>query len=54
MDHIVYLDARAKELENLENGNKTMIVRGAMGRKLPYGKVMFQMFCILLKIKEMV
>ncbi|WP_372947056.1 hypothetical protein [Mariniphaga sp.] len=39
MDHIVYLDARAKELENLENGSKTMIVRGAMGRKLPYGRV---------------
>jgi hypothetical protein len=39
MDHIVYLDSRAKELENLENGTKTMLVRGAMGRKLPYGKV---------------
>lgn len=39
MDYIVYLDARAKELENLENGNKTMIMRGAMGRKLPHGRV---------------
>jgi len=39
MDHVVYLDAKAKELENLTNGNKSMIIRGAMGRKLPYGRV---------------
>lgn len=39
MDSVVYLDAKAKELDNLKSGNKTMIVRGAMGRKIPYGKV---------------
>ena len=39
MDHIVYLDAQAKELENLLSGNKTMIIRGATGRKLPHGRV---------------
>lgn len=39
MDHVVYLDARAKELEKLLDGRKTMIIRGAAGRKLPYGKV---------------
>lgn len=39
MDHIVYLDARANELEKLLDGSKTMIVRGATGRKLPYGRV---------------
>ncbi len=39
MDHVVYLDYKAKELENLQNGVKTMIIRGAMGRKLPYGRV---------------
>jgi len=39
MDHIVYLDFKAKELENIENGKKSMIIRGAMGRKLPYGRV---------------
>jgi len=39
MDHVVYLDRKAKELENLASGIKTMIIRGAMGRKLPYGKV---------------
>ncbi len=39
MDHIVYLDYKAKELENIINGQKNMIIRGAMGRKLPYGRV---------------
>jgi hypothetical protein len=39
MDHIVYLDFKAKELENLISGEKTMIIRGAMGRKLPYGRI---------------
>jgi hypothetical protein len=39
MDHIVYLDYKAKELENIENGKKNMIISGAMGRKLPYGRV---------------
>lgn len=39
MDHVVYLDFKAKELENLKKGTKTMIIRGAQGRKFPYGKV---------------
>lgn len=39
MDHIVYLDAKAKEMENLLTCKKTMIIRGAAGRKLPYGRV---------------
>jgi hypothetical protein len=39
MDHVVYLDAKAKELDMLINGNKTMIIRGATGRKIPYGRV---------------
>jgi hypothetical protein len=39
MDHIVYLDAKANELESLLSGKKTMIIRGATGRKLPYGRV---------------
>jgi hypothetical protein len=39
MDHVVYLDAKANELEKLLNGIKTMIIRGAAGRKLPYGRV---------------
>ncbi len=39
MDHIVYLDVKAKELENLLAGTKSMIIRGATGRKLPHGRV---------------
>jgi hypothetical protein len=39
MDHVVYLDAKARELENLVKGNKSMILRGANGRKLPHGRV---------------
>jgi len=39
MDHVVYLDASAQELANLIAGKKTMIIRGAAGRKMPYGRV---------------
>lgn len=39
MDHVVYVDAKARELEALLAGEKTMIVRGATGRKLPHGRV---------------
>lgn len=39
MEHVVYLDAKAKELENLLAGRKKMILRGAAGRKMPYGRV---------------
>lgn len=36
---MVYLDAREKELDKLLSAEKTMLVRGAAGRKLPYGRV---------------
>jgi hypothetical protein len=39
MDHVVYLDAGAKELPLLLSGKKTMIIRGATGRKMPHGRV---------------
>ena len=39
MDHVVYVDVKAKELNSFLNGSKTMIIRGATGRKLPYGRV---------------
>jgi len=39
MDHVVYLDAKAGELSKLLVGDKTMIIRGAAGRKMPYGRV---------------
>lgn len=39
MEHLVYCDTKAKVLEKILNGTKTMIIRGAAGRKLPYGRV---------------
>jgi len=38
-DHIVYLDAKARELEMILGGKKTLILRGAAGRKMPHGRV---------------
>lgn len=39
MDHVVYLDTKANEMTKLLEGQKTMIIRGAAGRKMPYGRV---------------
>jgi len=39
MDHVVYVDAKAGEYADLISGKKTMIIRGATGRKIPYGRV---------------
>ena len=39
MDHVVYLDTKAAELAKLLSGEKTMIIRGATGKKIPYGRV---------------
>lgn len=39
MDHLVFPDTGSNELENLINRNKSMIIRGAAERRLPYGKV---------------
>lgn len=39
MDHVVYLDANARELDLLLDHKKSMIIRGAAGRKMPYGRV---------------
>ncbi len=39
MEHLVYCDTKAKVLEKLLEGSKTMIIRGAAGRKLPHGRV---------------
>ncbi len=39
MDHVVYLDSKAKELDLLLSNQKTMIIRGGTGRKMPYGRV---------------
>lgn len=39
MDHVVYVDAKANELSEILSGARTMIVRGAAGRKMPHGRV---------------
>jgi hypothetical protein len=39
MNHVVYLDAKADEMDKIFNNKKTMIIRGATGRKVPYGLV---------------
>jgi hypothetical protein len=39
MDHVVYVDTKGHELDKIVNGSKTMIVRGDMGRRIPYGFV---------------
>ena len=39
MDHVVYVDAKSKEMDKLISREKTMVIRGAAGRKLPHGRV---------------
>jgi len=39
MDHVVYVDVKAGEMEKLINKEKKMIIRGAAGKKMPYGRV---------------
>ncbi len=39
MVHLVYCDDKAKVLEKILAGTKTMIVRGAAGRKIPHSRV---------------
>lgn len=39
MVHLVYCDDKEKVLEKIINGTKTMIVRGAAGRKIPHNRV---------------
>jgi hypothetical protein len=39
MEHLAYCEAKANELERIVKGEKSMLIRGAAGRKLPYGRV---------------
>jgi hypothetical protein len=39
MVHLVYCDDREKVLEKIQKGLKTMIIRGAAGRKIPHSRV---------------
>ena len=40
MVHLVYCDDKAKELWKILDGSKTMIIRGAAGRKIPHSRVL--------------
>ena len=39
MVHLVYCDDKEKVLEKILAGSKTMIIRGAAGRKIPHSRV---------------
>lgn len=39
MVHVVYCDDKEKVLEKIMSGAKTMVVRGAAGRKIPHSRV---------------
>ena len=39
MVHLAYCDDKAKVLEQLLDGTRTMIIRGAAGRKIPHSRV---------------
>lgn len=39
MVHLVYCDDKEKVLEKIVSGKKTMIIRGAAGRKIPHSRV---------------
>ena len=50
MIHLVYCDDKEKVLEKILSGEKTMIVRGAAGRKIPHspvfeGETLYFMIC---------
>ena len=39
MVHLVYCDDKSKVLNKILDGSKTMVVRGAAGRKIPHSRV---------------
>ena len=39
MVHLAYCDDKAKVLEQMVDGSRTMIIRGAAGRKIPHSRV---------------
>lgn len=39
MIHLVYCDDKEKELDKILQGEKTMVIRGAAGRKTPHSRV---------------
>lgn len=39
MIHVVYCDDKSKELSKILNGEKTMVIRGSVSRKVPHSRV---------------
>jgi len=39
MVHLVYCDGKEKVLEKIVQGTKTMVIRGATGKKIPHSRV---------------
>lgn len=39
MEHLVYTDDKSKEILKIIAGTKTMVIRGASGRKIPHSRV---------------
>ena len=39
MHHIVYLHPNGRDLDHLLTGKKTMVARGSMSPKIPYGRI---------------
>lgn len=39
MVHVVYLNDKEKDLDKILSGEKTMVIRGASGRKIPHSRV---------------
>ncbi len=39
MIHIVYCDDKSEELSKILNGNKTMVIRASVSRKVPHSRV---------------
>lgn len=39
MEHLVYCDNKTKEINKIKELKKTMVIRGAAGRKIPHSRV---------------
>ena len=52
MIHLVYLDNKEKVLEKIMSGKKTMIIRGAAGRKIPHSRVFNDEVLYFMEINE--
>lgn len=39
MVHLVYCDDKSKEIVKILDGSKTMVIRGAAGRKIPHSRI---------------